>query len=454
MGRPEPRVSAAILAGGRSSRFGRDKAAVLFRGAPFIAHVARALRASCGGGLFCIGGEPRRAELLGAHHAPDLFPGEGPLGGLITALEAADTPFVFLAACDMPLLDEVLVGAIVGWLAKDDAEVFLPVGEAGAEPLCALYARSVLPAVREAFARGERRMSGFHEAVRVRRLDARELPGAAGLVSINTPEELRRIEPGPLTDDPARPPQALARRLAARITALPSDAMRRTAVLEALTALGAEQAADVLEALLTPDAPRQAQTAAAATACIHALAGGEGLPYAYAAELYQVATVKGYQAVQRLLLRPSARREASGDELAPDPRMAERTLGERKSLARKADPDVIDRLLFDPDRAVLENLLRNPRLTEREVVRIASHRPSSPDTLRRVAQDCRFGKREHVRRALVRNPYTPSELAVNLLPFLLDGELREVRSDGTLHATVREAALAILRARRAGRDKP
>jgi hypothetical protein len=243
----------------------------------------------------------------------------------------------------------------------------------------------------------------------------------------------------------------LALRIAAKLAALPAEEMRRAALRDALVEMGSERAAEVLHAILAPDGPRRGRTAVAAASAVAAFGGGEGLPYTLAVEIYEVACERGYEEVRRLLLKPGARHEASESEVRPDPRLAERTLGERKWLARRGDPDLIDRLLYDPDPEVLANLLRNPRLTEREVVRIAAHRPGFPEVLRLVARSPRFGNRERVRRALVHNPYTPAEVAVNLLPFLGDPELREVASNGALHASVCDAARAILEERVKGR---
>jgi molybdopterin-guanine dinucleotide biosynthesis protein A len=457
-----------MLAGGRSSRFGSQKADAMFLGEPIAARVARAVRAACGAGLFVVGGEASRAADLGATFVEDRFPGEGPLGALVTALEAIDAPFALLTACDMPLLTDALVCAVVEEVTRGEGEVVVPFGSAGDEPLCAVYARSVLAPARDAFERGERRMDSFHGAVRVRRVPLSALPDAYGLASVNTTDDLRRAEEVARAHRPKKlhergrdvaasatttPASVAARQLAARVAPLADEDMRRAIVRETLSSMDASSAADLLEALLTPDAPREAATSAAATACIAVFAGGETLPYDLVAELYEVATRRGYEAVRRLLLKPGARRVPTDGELGPDPRLGDRPLGERKWLARKADPELIDRLLFDPDPAVLENLLANPRMTEREALRIAAHRPGAPDVLRLLAKDRRFGKRERVRRALVRNPYTPVEVATNLLALLPDRDLREVSQDGTLHPQVREAAGSVFRSRQERRTR-
>jgi molybdopterin-guanine dinucleotide biosynthesis protein A len=442
-------LTGAVLAGGQSRRFGSNKAIAKLAGRALIEHVLEALGRVCDP-VLVVGGDPRDYWDLPAELVADEEPGLGPLGGLATALGAAPGEGVLLVACDMPLVTGPLLSAVAA--RAGEADVVIPEDADGLQPLCAAYSKACLGPVRRALARADRSMTSFHAEVRVLKLPAAALPGARGLASVNTPEELLRLE-AELADRTARV-RAEARRIAARLRVLPADEMRRAVLREELCTLEAAVAAEVLHALLTPDAPRRHETALAAAAAVAVFSGGEALPYGFAMEIYESACARGYEEVRRLLLKPAPRSEASPEELRVDRRLEGKTLGERKALARRSDPFLLDRLLYDPDPAVLLNLLHNPRLTEREAVRIASHRPSAPDVLRALARDPRFGKRERVRRALVRNPYTPTEVAINLLPFLSAQDLRASTMDGALHAGVREAAERILEERRKGRGGP
>jgi molybdopterin-guanine dinucleotide biosynthesis protein A len=441
-------VTGAILTGGASQRFGSNKALASFQGERLLDRLVRVLSEHCGEVLL-VGGDPDQISGVAAVHVLDLFPGEGPLGGLATALSAASAEVLLLVACDLPLLSGPLVKALLEHAGE--ADVVVPETPRGLEPLCALYAKRCLPAVLGALERGERRMTAFHEAVEVLRLPSKTLPDAEALANVNTLEELRRLERAAAGRRRAREPVL---KLVARIAAIAGEEMRRGALRETILSLPPQEAATLLHQILAPDAPRQPRTAVAAAASVATFAGGESLPYLFATELYQAACARGYEEVRRLLLKPGARSEALAAEIRPDPRVTGRTLGERKWMARRSNPDLIDRLLFDPDPAVLKNLLVNPRVTEREVVRIAAHRPGFADVLRAVAQSPRFGTRERVRRALARNPYTPSDVAINILPFLSDPDLREAAGDGALHVATREAATAILEERRKGRTPP
>jgi len=118
----------------------------------------------------------------------------------------------------------------------------------------------------------------------------------------------------------------------------------------------------------------------------------------------------------------------------------ELTLGERKSLARGHRREVLDRLLRDPDESVLAILLGNPRITEDDVVRLAARRPTSAAAQRTILRCERFIARYAVKRALVLNPYTPTDLAARLVVLLTRPDQQAVAHDSTLGDAVREVA--------------
>lgn len=116
------------------------------------------------------------------------------------------------------------------------------------------------------------------------------------------------------------------------------------------------------------------------------------------------------------------------------------TLGERKSVARGRDPNLIARVLRDPDPAVVAILLGNPAVVEAQVVRLAATRPINPAVLRVVFRSLRWSTQQAVRSALVQNPWCPLEVAVRLVPLLTVAERRSVARSGELPAQVRRMA--------------
>jgi hypothetical protein len=106
------------------------------------------------------------------------------------------------------------------------------------------------------------------------------------------------------------------------------------------------------------------------------------------------------------------------------------TLGERKSLARRPDRETMRRLLADPHPDVIRRCLRNPRMTEDELIPLAARRPGRGDVLAEIARS-RWVHRPRVRLALALNPATPLEIAVRIAGLLLRPELEMVaRSPG------------------------
>lgn len=123
------------------------------------------------------------------------------------------------------------------------------------------------------------------------------------------------------------------------------------------------------------------------------------------------------------------------------------TLGERKALARRPDRETMQRLLADPHPAVIHRLLRNPRVLEDDVVRLAAKRPGRSDVLAEIARSTKWVHRPRVRMALVMNPATPAEMAARIVGLLLRPELELVAGSPAVPAPVRAVCLEHLERR-------
>jgi len=162
--------------------------------------------------------------------------------------------------------------------------------------------------------------------------------------------------------------------------------------------------------------------------------------------LLAAAAVAGSADVLALLADDPPLRRVEADDLQAPALDNDReiTLGERRAFARRPDRDLIDRLVFDPDPGVIANLLRNPRLVEDHVLRIASRRPNTAEILILVFQHPRWGRRRSVQMALAQNPYTPVEIATSLVTLFERETLRLLAHDPGLHPIVRAQARARL----------
>jgi hypothetical protein len=148
-------------------------------------------------------------------------------------------------------------------------------------------------------------------------------------------------------------------------------------------------------------------------------------------------------ALERLIRNPPHARPVAlppAALLPNDGRQRPLTLGERKSLARRPDRDTMQRLLHDPHPDVIRRCLRNPRLTEDDVVRLAARRPGRGDVLAEIARS-RWVHCPRVRIALVLNPASPVEITARIVGLLLRSELAMVSRSPAAVAGVRALCL-------------
>lgn len=127
---------------------------------------------------------------------PDDEPGRGPLGGIATALAAADRPWVFVAACDMPFLDERLIARLREAVQKSpDALAVAPRTDGIAQPLAAFYRREALAPARRALEEGRLSVRRFLDDIGAVYVDLP--PGsdeARALADIDTEADLAEAE--------------------------------------------------------------------------------------------------------------------------------------------------------------------------------------------------------------------------------------------------------------------
>ena len=169
--------------------------------------------------------------------------------------------------------------------------------------------------------------------------------------------------------------------------------------------------------------------------------GDEDMEYELRARLYAEAKEQGLDDLARLFFSSRALEENMDfSRLGPPMEM---TLGHRKWQARHTRREVLDKLLRNPEAEVMKNLLRNPRITEPDVVALASRRPIDPAVLLWVFKSPRWITRYPVKRTLLFNPYTPSEVSLRLLSFMTRGDLKLAASLSALPDVVREAAASM-----------
>ena len=161
---------------------GCDKALLPFRGGLLVESVARAVRSAAGSAVLV--GHPRLYQHPGYPAIPDLYPGAGPLGGILTALRHTSADWNLVAACDMPGLSPVFLRLLID---AADGDAVVPMGPSGRpEPLCAVYHRRSRPVLERAFGRGVRSVRAALEDLRATLVSVPEL---APFQNVNTPQD-------------------------------------------------------------------------------------------------------------------------------------------------------------------------------------------------------------------------------------------------------------------------
>lgn len=189
-------TTCGILAGGSSSRMGRNKALLEFRGAPLI-HRQMDLLSPLFEELIIGANDPAPYARFGIRVVPDLLSERSALTGLHALLKAAGRPRVFVIACDMPFPNPALIESLLE--VPGNADIVVPESDRGLEPLHAVYARTCIPAIETAAQRGAWKVSEFFPTVRVEVRRIRDadwlVEGHSPFLNANTPEEWGQAGP-------------------------------------------------------------------------------------------------------------------------------------------------------------------------------------------------------------------------------------------------------------------
>lgn len=193
------KIAGYILAGGMSSRLGRDKALVELAGRPLLLHM-QALLLTVVSQVTVVA--PLRYSALGVNMIPDEWPGYGPLGGIATALrhtglELPECEWNLILGCDMPFLTKDWLEYLANRTRNTAADVVVPQTTRGLEPLCAAYHTRCAAALAVALDRGVRKITDGLKGLAVEYVDEpawKQFDSRGTLFkNINTPEDYREV---------------------------------------------------------------------------------------------------------------------------------------------------------------------------------------------------------------------------------------------------------------------
>lgn len=180
------------MVGGKSSRFGRDKALLELDGVPLAVRIAERMRPVVES--VTLVGSPEKYQDLGLRVIPDAVADFGPLGGMLAALEDSTSEWNLLTACDMPELTTEFFSFLVERTAGCPDDVILPYDSDGRpNPLCAAYGSALREVLRRQVEADVHKVMHALDGLRIARLD----PGELGLLdqqgrlftNLNRPED-------------------------------------------------------------------------------------------------------------------------------------------------------------------------------------------------------------------------------------------------------------------------
>ena len=195
-----------VQAGGASARFGRDKALIELDGKTLLARTAELVAKVCGS--VQIVAPAGRYPNAPSGVLADRFPGEGPLGGILTALSSAAVDsrpeeWALIVSCDMPFLTRDFLACLCEAAKTSGNQVIVPMSANGLEPLCAVWSSKARAGIQSAFDAGVRKVTEAMKRLSMEVLDEsawRRFDTEGRLFwNMNTPEdfeEARRILEG------------------------------------------------------------------------------------------------------------------------------------------------------------------------------------------------------------------------------------------------------------------
>ena len=186
-------ISSILLAGGKSSRMGKDKARLKLDGRLMVLQgIARKLLTISDEVIVATDGRRYKNLNVRVKWVDDVYPGAGSLVGLYSGLKEASSDYALVVACDMPFLNLELLRYMIA--LPRDYDILTPRLGDKIEPLHAIYSRNCLPAIARLLEAGHKKIVDLFSKVRVRYLSQEVVerydPEHHSFFNINTPDQL------------------------------------------------------------------------------------------------------------------------------------------------------------------------------------------------------------------------------------------------------------------------
>ena len=177
--------SGIVLNGGNSSRMGTPKGEINFLGRPLIDRAVVALQESGASEIIVVGGSKPELATKELSHVEDMYPGEGPLGGVITGLLTAHLDHAVVLSNDLMGIDAGTIETMLGF--SQEADLVVPVAEGIPQVLSGLWKVSSVEALLEEYESGTRSLKGAIQKLSIFEIYEFE---AAKFANANTPSDI------------------------------------------------------------------------------------------------------------------------------------------------------------------------------------------------------------------------------------------------------------------------
>lgn len=188
------KASGIVLAGGHSSRMGKDKTLLSYNSETLIERTVKELSKAVDQ-IIIASNETSKYNIPGTIEIPDVYTNMGPLGGIHAGLLAAEYPQAFVVACDMPFFSAELARYLLS--LSQDYDVVAPIVNKSWEPLCAVYSQNCLKPIEQFLQADIRKVYCFYPEVRVLKVGEEELASVLSVDSVfcnlNTPTDYQQL---------------------------------------------------------------------------------------------------------------------------------------------------------------------------------------------------------------------------------------------------------------------
>jgi len=162
-------MNAILLAGGKSTRFKKNKAIAEYNGQRLIEHTSNLLNKHFDQVYLVVDSKEKYSFIKNCKIVEDIIPNKGPVGGIYTGLMASNRKYNYIMACDMPLMSGRFIEYIKNW--EQNYDVLLPEYNGYIEPLAGIYSKKCLPVIEKNLRNGNLSIRDFLKEVKMQSID-------------------------------------------------------------------------------------------------------------------------------------------------------------------------------------------------------------------------------------------------------------------------------------------